>query len=60
MDKNEKLEEQNKINQFKQFLISFNSNNNINNDDYNINKKKEEEQETREAKAFLHEKRNKI
>ena len=53
MDKKEKLEEQKKINQFKQFLVSFNSNNNINNDDYNINKKKEEEQETRDAKAFL-------
>ena len=48
----DKLEEERKINQFKQFLISFQSNNNTKtlNDNIDINK---EDEETREAKAFL-------
>jgi hypothetical protein len=48
----DKLEEERKINQFKQFLISFKSNNNTKTLNDNIDKNKEDE-ETREAKAFL-------
>ena len=48
----DKLEEERKINQFKQFLISFQSNNNKKTLNDNIDKNKEDE-ETREAKAFL-------
>jgi hypothetical protein len=48
----DKLEEERKINQFKQFLISFQSNNNTKTLNDNIDKNKEDE-ETREAKAFL-------
>ena len=48
----DKLEEERKINQFKQFLISFQSNNNTKTLNDNIDKNKENE-ETREAKAFL-------
>ena len=48
----DKLEEERKINQFKQFIISFQSNNNTKTLNDNIDKNKEDE-ETREAKAFL-------
>ena len=48
----DKLEKERKINQFKQFLISFQSNNNTKTLNDNIDKNKEDE-ETREAKAFL-------
>ena len=48
----DKLEEERKINQFKQFLISFQSNNNTKTLNDNIDKNKEDE-ETRQAKAFL-------
>ena len=48
----DKLEEERKINQFKQFLISFQSNNNTKTLNDNIDKNKEDK-ETREAKAFL-------